>query len=198
MTSKAGYWLAPLPLLLGIAIAVWVGLSTAADIGNAFTRFVVPGAGTVALAKPGTYTIFHETQSVVDGRVYAVKDMPGMKVDVMPEAGGTAVPVTPASGHSTYTVGSRAGESMLEFTVAEPGRYRVTAAYPGGRDGPKTVLAISSGIMGTLFRGIAIVIGSILLGFALSLTLLLTTYFRRRRMLPAGNAPNWHSNRTPS
>jgi hypothetical protein len=198
MKSRAGYWLAPVPLLLGLAVAVWAGLGAAAKIGTAFTRFVVPGTGIVAVAKPGTYTIFHETQSVVDGRVYAVKNIPGMKVEVVPEAGGAAIPVKPPSGRSTYTVGSRAGESMLEFTVAEPGRYRVTAAYAGGQNDPQTVLAISGGILGTLFRAIAIVVGSVLLGFALSLALLLTTYFRRRRMLPAGAAPVWPNSKTPS
>jgi len=186
MKSSAGYWLAPIPLLLGLAIAGWVGWSASTEIASAFTRFVVPGTGVVALAKPGTYTIFHETQSVVGGRVYAVKDIPGMKVDVAPEAGGAAIPVEPANGRSTYSVGSRSGESMLEFTVAEPGRYRVTAAYAGGQDGPQTVLAISSGILGTLLRAIVVGVGSVTHGFALSLALLLTTYFRRRRIVPAG------------
>lgn len=203
MTSKAGYWLAPVPLIVGLAIAAWVGVDAAHRIGHAFTRFVVPGSGVVALEKPGTYTIFHETQSVVDGRVYAVKDVPGMKVDVAPEAGGAAVPVTAPNAHSTYSVGSSKGESLLAFTIAEPGRYRVTAAYNGGRNGPQTVLAVSSGIFGTLFRAILIVIGAVILGFALSLTLLLTTYFRRRRLVPAapiaaGAAPHWHTNQTPS
>ena len=103
MKSKAGYWLAPVPFLLGLAIAAWVGFGAAAEIGNAFTRFVVPGSGVVALEKPGTYTIFHETQSVVDGRVYSVKNVPGMKVDVVPEAGGAPIPVTSAGAHSTYS-----------------------------------------------------------------------------------------------
>jgi hypothetical protein len=161
-------------------------LGAAAEIRNAFTRLVVPGTGVVALAKPGTYTIFHETQSVVDGRVYAVNDIPGMKVEVAPEAGGAAIPVTAAAAHTTYTVGSHSGESLLEFTIAESGRYRVTAAYADGQNGAQTVLAIGSGILATLFRAIAIVIGSVTLGFALSLALLLTTYLRRRRIFRAG------------
>lgn len=203
MKSKAGYWLAPLPLIIGLAIAAWIGIDAAHKIGNAFTRFVIPGSGVVALEKPGTYTIFHETQSVIDGRIYAVKNVPGIKVDVAPEAGGAPIPVTTPNGHSTYSVGSSKGESLLAFTVAQPGRYRVTAAYNPGQNGPQTVLAVSKGIFGTLFRAIVIVIGSVLLGFALSLALLLTTYFRRRRMVPAaalggGAAPNWHNNKPPS
>jgi hypothetical protein len=203
MTSKAGYWLAPIPFVLGIVIAVWAGWSAATAVGNAFTRFVVPGSGVVALEKPGTYTIFHETRSVIGGRMYAVKDMPSVKVDVAPEGGGAAIPVEAPGGHSTYSFGGHVGESLMQFTIVQPGRYRVTATYSNGQNGPQTVLAVSSGVIGTIFRAIGIVIGSLVLGFALSLALLLTTYFRRRRMVRAapiatGAAPNWHSTRTPS
>lgn len=187
MRSKAGYWLAPLPLLVGIAIALWVGLGAVAEVSHAFTRIVAPGTGVVAFEKPGNYTIFHESESVVDGRVYVAKNISGMKVDVAPEAGGAAIAVHPPSVHSTYTLGGSSGESMLEFAVAEPGRYRVTAAYQSGQDGPKTVLAIGGGVIGTIFRAVAIVLVAILFGFGLSLALLLTTYFRRRR-LRAGRA----------
>lgn len=189
MKSRAGYWLAPIPLLLGFAIAVWVGWGAVTDISNAFTRLVAPGTGFVTLAKPGTYMIFHETRGAIDGRVYhSANDFSGMKVDIVPDAGGAAVPVEQPSAHSTYTIGSHAGESMLQFTVTQPGNYRVTAAYADGQAGPKTVLAIGTGIVGILFRAIAVVIGSIFLGFGLSLALLLTTCFRRRRMLRAAVA----------
>ncbi|HEY1798540.1 MAG TPA: hypothetical protein VGG57_20675 [Stellaceae bacterium] len=188
MTSKAGYWLSPVPLLLGLAVAAWVGWGAVTDVRNAFARIVVPGTGFVTLSKPGTYLVFHETRSHIDGRIYEAKDIPGMTVEVVPDAGGTPIPARPPNLHSTYTVGSSAGESLLEFTITEPGNYRVTARYADGQNGPKTVLAIGTGIVGIIFRAVAIAIGSLILGFALSLALLLTTYFRRRRLLGAAAA----------
>ena len=44
MRSKAGYWLAPIPLVLGLAIAGWLVWSEIAALQNALTRVVVPGA----------------------------------------------------------------------------------------------------------------------------------------------------------
>jgi len=44
------------------------------------TRLVVPGTREVALTEAGSYSIYHEYQSYVDGTVYSTdKQVPGLK-----------------------------------------------------------------------------------------------------------------------
>ena len=64
-----------------------------------------------------------------------------------------------------------------------PGRYRVKADYAGNSAEPQAVLAIGSVSIGRIIRTIFAIIGSALVGFGLALALVLTTFFRRRRIL---------------
>jgi len=183
MQSRAGYFLAPVFLLAGLAVAVWLGWSEYNALQNAFVRVIVPGASQLVLDKPGTYTIFHEAESVVDGRLYSVQSIPGLTVTVTAEADGKTVPVVVPSVSSNYTIGGHSGVSVFAFTITQPGRYRLNADY-GGHSGPQTVLAIGQEFIWSLLRTIFGAIGSVLAGFGVALALVLTTYFRRRRAQP--------------
>jgi hypothetical protein len=188
MKSKAGYWLAPIPLIAGLALAGWLVWSGVEALQNALTRVVVPGSGVLVLDEPGTYTIYHEADSVIDGKLYSVQDIAGLSVSATEEANGQAIAVTVPGFSSSYTIGGHSGKSVFAFTIAEPGRYRLSAAYSGGQTGPQTVLAVSRGFFGRLLGAIFGAIGAVFAGFAAALTLVLTTYFRRRRMLWAEQA----------
>jgi hypothetical protein len=184
--SRIGYFLAAIPLLGGASIAVWLALSGIFELENALTRIVVPGAGELTLDQPGTYTVFHESESVVDGRVYVAQDIAGLRVTVTAEADGKPIPVVTPSGRTTYNFGGHSGVSMLSFDIASPGRYRVSADYAGKSDEPQTVLAIGRVSIGRIVRTIFAIIGAALVGFGLALALVLTTFFRRRRILERG------------
>ena len=134
---------------------LWPRLGSA-DAG--LIRIVVPGNSTLDLAKPGTYTIFHERHSVVDGRFYASDSVSGLRVEVAAEASGAPVRLESTSGTS-YSIGSRKGESLLVFTIDQPGRYRLTTSMTGG----PAVLAIGQGLVGSIF---ALVGGTIAIAFA--------------------------------
>jgi hypothetical protein len=121
-------------------------------------RVVVPGNTTLDLGKAGTNTIFHEKQSVVDGRFYASDSVAGLRVDVIAEATGAPVRLEPTTGTS-YSMGSRHGASILAFTIDQPGRYRLTTGLAGGQ----AVLAIGQGTFGAIF---ALVGGTIAISFA--------------------------------
>jgi hypothetical protein len=121
-------------------------------------RVVVPGNATLDLGKAGTYTIFHEKRSVVDGRFYASDTVSGLRVDVTAEATGAPVRLEPATSTS-YSMGSRQGTSIFAFAVEQPGRYRLTTNLVGGQ----AVLAIGQGMLGTMF---ALVGGTIAIAFA--------------------------------
>jgi len=189
MKSRAGYFLAAILLLAGVGAAGWLGWSGFVALQDSLTRFVVPGATELTLANPGTYTIFHEAESVVDGRLYSAQGIPGLRVTVTAE-GGKSIPVVTPGMSSSYTIGGHSGVSMLSFDITQPGRYRLTAAYAGGQSEPQTVLAVGQSFLGRLLMTIFGAIGSVFAGFGLALALVLTTYFRRRRLRrTTGTAP---------
>lgn len=146
-----------------IAIAGFVvsGLYLWPRLGSAdagLIRVVVPGSTMLDLAKSGTYTIFHEKHSVVDGRFYASDSVPGLRVEVVAEGTGAPVRLESTSGTS-YSIGSRKDESLLSFTIDQPGRYRLTTGMTGG----PAVLAIGQGLVGSIF---SLVGGMIAIAFA--------------------------------
>ena len=182
MESRFGYVLGALCLVAGMAVAGWLVWSEIVSLQSAFTRFVVPGTAELTLDKIGTYTIFHEAESVVDGQVYSAQNIAGLTVSVTSEADGKQIPVSVPIASSTYTVGGHSGKSVLAFSIAQPGRYRLTAGYAAGHSGPQTVLAISQGFVWGLVCTILGTLGATFVGFGAALALILTTYFRRRRI----------------
>jgi hypothetical protein len=182
MRSRLGYVLAAICLAVGAAVAGCLAWSEVGALQNAMIRFVVPGSTEMTLSEPGTYTIYHEAESVIDGQLYAAPNIGGLKVSVTAESGGKTIPVVTPSINSNYTIGGHSGVSVFAFDIAQPGRYRLTAAYAGGQTSPQTVLAVSTGFVWGLVRTILGAIAAVFAGFGGALAFALTTYFRRRRM----------------
>jgi hypothetical protein len=183
--SGIGYFFGAIAIVAGFAMAGWLIWSGVVGLGNELTRLVVPGSKVLALDTPGTYTIYHETESVVEGRVYSADNISGLRVSVAAQD-GQDIPVTTPTVNSSYTIGGHTGKSVFGFAVTQPGSYRLTAAYPGGRTEPQTVLAIGRNFVGGLVKTIFSAIGAVFAGIAVGLTLVLTTYFRRRRLRMVG------------
>ena len=176
--GRGGYLLAAVVLVLGVtglAAVLYMGLS-----GLAMQRVVVPGSAELALEEAGRYTIYHESRSVVDGRVYDVADVSGLTVELVSAETGESVPLDSPVANTTYDLRGRSGRGVLTFEVDRPGAYRLSADYPAG-GGPETVLAVGKGIgtriATTVFGAIAIGIGSFLLAVAIGIV----TFVRRRR-----------------
>ena len=188
MTSRAWYAVAALLFVVGMAGLGWVVWSGLSGIGDLIVRFVVPGSGELTLAEAGMYTIFHEEESVIDGRVYNVPTIDGLTVTVTEEADGATVPVRSPGVHMTYTIGGHSGVSVFAFEAVRPGRYRLTGAYDGGRTAPRTVLAVDLGFFRWLWRLLLMGILSIVLGALAAPAIAFTTYFTRRKMRRAAAA----------
>jgi hypothetical protein len=148
--------------LIAIASFVAAGLYLWPRLGAVeagMIRIVVPGSASVTLDKPGTYTIFHERKSAVDGQYYASDTVAGLRVQLVAEAGGAPVNIVVPTSSTTYSMGSRQGASIFAFTVDQLGRYRLITTMTGGQ----AVLAIGQGTFGAIF---ALVGGTIAIAFA--------------------------------
>jgi hypothetical protein len=188
MTSRLWYVAAALLFLAGGAAAgwaLWIGIS---GIDASLVRVTVPGSGDIQLDQPGHYTIFHETDSAIDGHFTSVPSLDGITITVTDEAGGASVPVKPATINSTYTVGGHSGKSVLSFDASHSGRYLLKAAYDDGRAAPRTVLAVDLGFFGRLFRTIGLAFALAGIGSLGALVIVLVTFFQRRKMRRAGAA----------
>jgi hypothetical protein len=148
-------------------------------MADALTRVIVPGEAAMPL-QPGKYTIFHERQSVVDGRIFDSPGLGGLAVSVTgPD--GTAVMLAPATVSGRYSFGSHIGFAAFDFTATTAGDYTVAGRYPDGATGPETVLAVGSGFMGSLFGTIFGALGIAFGGAAIAAVIIVTTLVRRRR-----------------
>ena len=162
-----------------IALASLVGaglylMPRIAAIDEGTTRVVVPGSAVITLDRPGHYLIFHEARSVVDGRVYQARLGDGVRITLVPEGGGPPVALVAPKMSTEYEIGCCVGRSLLAFDIERPGRFRLSASPANGGDEPKTVLAVSQGVVGRIFHLILVMLGisSIGLGIAGALVLL--------------------------
>ena len=176
--GRVGYVIAAVVLvagLAGMALVLYLGLS-----GLSLQRVVVPGSGEVVLDEPGRYTIYHESRSVVDGRVYDVEGVAGLTVELVSAETGESIPLEAPFGDTTYDFGGRSGRGVLAFDADRPGAYRLSADYPGG-SGPETVLAVGGGLGRRIAMTVIGAIASAGGGFVLALAIGILTFVRRRR-----------------
>lgn len=150
------------------------------SLGDELPQIVVPGSAELQLSQPGTYTIFHEAESTVDGRYYAPSDVSGLYITVTSVEAGREVPLEEPGGETTYSVSGRSGRAVLVFDIAEPGLYQVAGTYEGG-EGSATVIAVGHSFGRKLLMTIVGAIGIGLIGLLLALTIAVVTFVRRRR-----------------
>jgi hypothetical protein len=172
-------------IALVVAIAGWVGMglilfSGISSMAGQMKRVLVPGQAELKLDKPGTYTIFHEHQSTMNGRVYNVENVSGLQITVRALPGGTVVPLTRGAS-SNYSYSGHAGRSLFNFEVRQPGTYQIIGAYSDGRKEPQTVLAISSGFLGGLIGTILGALAMAFGGMGLAIAIFVIVFIKRRR-----------------
>jgi hypothetical protein len=173
---RPGRWLYGLAALIFVAgwalfvVILWKSLS---GIGEGLHQVVVPGTVELNLAKPGSYTIFHEYESVVGNRIYSSsRGVPGLECTLRSKATGARVELSRSLSNSTYSMPSRSGVSLLDFRIEHPGIYVLSASYPEGQEGGEVVLAVGQGFGLRMVTGIlgslAVVFGCIGLSIALA------------------------------
>ncbi len=177
MPSRRWYLAALILVLAGLcgaALFLWPRLQT---LDATLTRMVAPGEKKMTLQR-GSYTVYHEYRSVVDGRYYESNDISGLRVAVRTPAGELVA--LRGAVNTTYNISGHSGVSLLDFDIDVPGTYTLAAAY-GDRPGPEAVLAVGQGFVGRIF---ALILGTLAIAVASAgtgIAIASITYVKRRR-----------------
>jgi hypothetical protein len=136
-------------IFLGISLlmAVILGLVTYFLILRSFDhqRIVAPGTDTFQIERTGSYRIFHEHSTTLNGRSIRQTTPPdGLEVQLL-DPRGQQVSLSPSSGE-TYSYMSSEGTSLFSFDAPHVGTYTLTATLEDGDPGP-VVLTIGRGMM---------------------------------------------------
>ena len=166
MPGRKWYWLGAAVAVVGIAGFISLMVSRLGGIDDKLSQMLAPGKLEMVFAEAATYTIFHEHESVFQERHYSSAEVvSGLAVRVVSGVGGVPVKVEAADVNASYTLEGRAGVAILEFEIAQPGPYRISAAYADGSRKPQVVLAIGHDFLGellvTVFGGLAIMFSSL-------------------------------------
>lgn len=179
------WYLAAVAIFIAGMVGMGIFLSNRlAGLGENLVQVVVPGEAALSLDS-GSYSIFHERRSTVDGRIFSAEGIAGLGV-TLASATGEPVALRPTSMSSRYEFAGRSGVAAFEFEIGNPGLYLLSAAYREGTAGPETVLAVGKGfgsdILGTLLGAFAIVFTGIGLAAAIGGTV----FVKRRAARRAG------------
>lgn len=182
--AKGWYIVAGVLLAASVAASGFYVVSRVAGLTGSLFQVIVPGRADLNLQTAGTYTIFHEYRSVIDGTEYDYdRSLSDLRVTVQ-SADGEQVKLSLLRGTSRYTVPGRAGYSVYTFDISRPGLYRLAAAYEDGRDRPRTVLAVGSGFVSGILETVMIAMAITLSGIGVAVILFVIVYRARNRRRP--------------
>lgn len=162
--------------LAGIVIAALVIGSSAegffkdfdADMGKVMQRVIVPGSGELDLSEAGSYTIFYEYRSEVNGVKYQTgSNLPDMNCSLT--AGETEVMILPSvsQAHYHFDLQDRAGIAVMKFEIEQPGTYTLACEYTDGSERPEIVLAVTKAFLSEILVPTFGFVGKLMLGMGL-------------------------------
>ena len=132
--ADASFWTGPFSLGLGLLIAVGIGLVWYILGGfprdhDSYGSIPVPGQQILALPA-GDVRINFENDTTGGGNTKSIQDRPeGMRVQVLPAAGGEAIEVKEVPGWLFTSIsGDRGHEPFGKVEIPRPGSYRVQVA----------------------------------------------------------------------
>lgn len=183
-------YLAPVILVVvgGAAFGYFLYASLS-SLSASLTQTMAPGTTEVTLARPGVYTVFHEYESEFDGKVYSVPQaLPDLECGLVSSSTGKTVTLERPAGKKRYSIIGRAGVSLYEFIIKQPGAYQFSCEYIDGKQGPDTIISVGAAFFGDLVK--AIFIGFLILGLSsfTGIVAFVAIYLQRREALKKGGA----------
>lgn len=163
---RSSRWWYALALAIG-----FVGCGASAGLGfyhldnklDSMHRGVMPGKLRMELAS-GSYTVYHEQRSTVDGKLYSSTDIGGLRCRLTDTASHTPVELSVPSTSTSYEFGSRKGASVWSFDIAHDGTYELQCVGQDGRQPTPVVLAVGDGVGGMIVMTLLGMFGSALVG----------------------------------
>lgn len=185
--GRTGYVVAIVIFLLAVAISAALVVVFALGLirlGDGMHRVVAPGSEQVELADTGSYTIFYEYESRVDGVEYSTgSSTPSLNISVIRVSDGAEIPVRSNVMSTSYSTTNRAGHAIRSFDIDQAGEYTIAAEYADGRESPEIVLAIGQGVVRQIITSVGAFFGSGIIFCSLTLiagAFALITFLRRR------------------
>jgi Protein of unknown function (DUF2510) len=173
--SAAGYWIAGLVALLGLAAGAALIATSVGGIADALKRLEripAPGQRVLTLAA-GKHAVYIES-----GERPPRPEAVG--VTVRQASNGRRVALARYASSLTYTSGNRSGLAAYTFVASRRGRYRIVASSPPGGD---VAVVVGPPLGGGLVRTITGAVGGfglLLLGLMAGVVIALITGSRRR------------------
>ena len=127
MTSKVWYVVAAGLLVSGIAIAV-TGISQSISTVEGMNRVAMPGKAEIVLPI-GDTTLYAESRSIIDGKVYAIEGELDFRCGIA-DAAGKPIPLARASSRVSYSAGGYQGHNVFDVHVDTAGTYVLSCEAP--------------------------------------------------------------------
>ncbi len=180
--SRWYYGLAVFIFVIGVSTFVLFLFENLKGLTNSLWQVAVPGTYDMTLSDLGKYTIFYEYQSVFDGRIYSTRpNLSGLQCSLVSNETGAPMRLYKTSTNTTYSLGSRAGASVLNFNIDQPGSYAFSAWYPEGQEGPEVVLAIGYGFPQRLVKAVLGALGILFSTIGVTILIAVITLLKRRK-----------------
>lgn len=137
------YFIGIIVLVFGIATFSYCAASFIIIFSALPQEIIGPGKEAIVLKEKGTYSIFYEKKSIIDGKplISGSSNISGIKCMITNKGNGNKIPVKPDTS-STFSYGDRQGVSILAFDINEPGTYEFLVTNDGNEPGAKFVLAL--------------------------------------------------------
>jgi hypothetical protein len=116
--------------LIGMGLLGMAGLSLINSLRGAGNPLIAPGETVVTIDKPGDYTLWNGTKTILDGQLVTFGDdlPPGTTITIVKQPGGTTVPWRLPSGKSSVEFNGERKVSVGEVTFPSPGKYKVVVS----------------------------------------------------------------------
>lgn len=180
-------WLYVIPVLVFLVTIVGIVLfviQKIEDMNNSLYSYVMPGQHEIVFEEPGTYELFYEYQSVINNQVYNTgedRDISGLGFWLETKDTQELITLDYPSVESSYTFSNKAGYSIFEFEIVEPGTYLLTAEYDENVEASEIVVAIDYGLFGGFVVILLGSLGLLLVGVVLSLVIAYAIYKLKKK-----------------